>query len=487
MTAAPTLTDRLAGYRSALDAAIDAQARDPELVSRSGGRSLEDAEIDFLDDRRRPRVGSRVVIGTAAAVVVGGLTVITFGRPEPESPPAGSASTEGVPSPAPTVDTTPATTVPGGGASLPCDPSLGDPLVPVGTLYLGGPSNEQNLARPGAIFSLPDGVPVVDVAARAIGVAVIGYDCNITTSAPTDGRVSVTIDPPAAAARVTLDVRISESDDAVEVTAITGSTDFETNVVDALPTLTFREALPPGTARVQVRFKKGDDVWELTANATPGVPIDLSVPAGETDRFPDQPVDWVLFTALDSQGLLLDAGGALVGEQTAGTTSVGAAPSGAMVLDALPPALADATGYSYTGATGLVEGAVGDVSAGGSVPPEDVDGGHPSIRWFNARPDGLPPRDGEPMLWLGWSVEDPELLPLRRLEYATVVDTTVRDVPAFIATNDPAEHVVVFWSEGGFTYSLGGFGLDQDTVLEAARQLRPATNADWAELEVEPG
>lgn len=317
MNSAPTLTDRLAGYRPTLDAAIAAHTRDLDFT-RSEPHPPEGTVIDHFDGRRRSRVGSRIVIGAAAAVVVGGLTVITFTRPDGDTVPAGPDTAVGATGSAPgvTVDTvagtTPVDTVLGGGASLPCPASVGDPLVPAGTLYLGGPANDQNLALPGSIFALPDDVPAVDVAVRAIGLAVIGYDCNITTSALADGHVIVNIDPPASSTRVTLDVQLVETDNAVAVTAITGLRSFETNVVDGVATLTFLGDLPPNSARTQVRFKKGDDVWELSAGSVSGSPIALSVPAGETDRFPDEPVDWVLFTTLDAQDLLVDAGGTTI-------------------------------------------------------------------------------------------------------------------------------------------------------------------------------
>ncbi len=61
-----------------------------------------------------------------------------------------------------------------------------------------------------------------------------------------------------------------------------------------------------------MRFKKGDDVWELTADTTLGAAITLAVPGGEADRFPDEPIDWVLFTAIDSNKHVVDAGGAVI-------------------------------------------------------------------------------------------------------------------------------------------------------------------------------
>ena len=63
---------------------------------------------------------------------------------------------------------------------------------------------------------------------------------------------------------------------------------------------------------MQVRFKKGDDVWELTADTTTGTAITLAVPNGESDRFPDQRIDWVLSTAIDGNERVVDAGGGLI-------------------------------------------------------------------------------------------------------------------------------------------------------------------------------
>lgn len=72
------------------------------------------------------------------------------------------------------------------------------------------------------------------------------------------------------------------------------------------------DGVPATATRVQVRFKKGDDVWELTADPTMGTAIPLAVPNGETDHFPDQTIDWVLFTAIDANEHVLDAGGGLI-------------------------------------------------------------------------------------------------------------------------------------------------------------------------------
>jgi hypothetical protein len=136
---------------------------------------------------------------------------------------------------------------------------------------------------------------------------------------------------------------------------------------------------------------------------------------------------------------------------------------------------------------GLVERAVGTASEAGFLPLDSSRGFHASIRWYNPQPDGAPPDEDEPMLWLGWKAEDPELFPLNRLNYDTITNTTVDGMPAFIATNDALAYHGVNWSENGYAYTLGGFRLDQSSVLEAGNKLRPANAADWAALEPEPG
>ena len=135
---------------------------------------------------------------------------------------------------------------------------------------------------------------------------------------------------------------------------------------------------------------------------------------------------------------------------------------------------------------GLVERAVGTTSEEPFVPLDSLQYPTPSVRWYNVRPDGALPRDDEPMLWLGWRIEDPDLFPLHRLDYDKVSDTTVHGNQAFVATNEDPEYLGVVWSESGYTYTLGGWGLAPDTVIDAANQLRPATVAEWAELEAEP-
>jgi len=53
-------------------------------------------------------------------------------------------------------------------------------------------------------------------------------------------------------------------------------------------------------------------VFPVAVTGTTGTTIDLAVPNGETDRFPDEDIDWVLFTAIDANEHVVDAGGGLL-------------------------------------------------------------------------------------------------------------------------------------------------------------------------------
>jgi len=311
----PILEDRLARYRPTLDHAI---------ADRTALRSTDHRRADFdlieLDwqtaEPGRSSNRSRVLVGASAVVLIGGLAVVVSTRDNPPTTPANSPApdTSVVPDgTTPTnvvIDTTPATTIEGSGLTPACPP--GTDTVGTGTLYLGGPASAQNLAAPGFIFSLPTGPTAVDVAIMAIALPVIGQECSITAATPNAGTVIVTVNPPAVPTPLRLEVNIGERDGIIGVTGITGSTSFETNRDGDQVSLTLIDGVPASATRIQVRFKKGDDVWELTADATTGSDIALVVPNGEADRFPDQSIDWVLFTAIDANEHVVDAGGGLI-------------------------------------------------------------------------------------------------------------------------------------------------------------------------------
>ena len=317
---APALEDRLAHYRSALDDAIaHASASTDQRVT-----GTELIELDWQQVQSgRSSARSRVLVGASTAVLISGLAVIVATRDTPPVTPANSANpidTQAMndsTTPSETPDNTaPASPIPGPGQTPDCPAgtnAVGPDTPDVGTLYLGGPASDRNLATPGFIFSKPSGSTAVDVAIGAIGLPVVGWECSLA-AVPTSaaGTVIVTVNPPAVPTSLRLDVNVSERDGVIGVTGITGSTSFETNSVDDQVTLTLVDGVPASATRFQVRFKKGDDVWELTADTTTGTAITLAVPTGETDRFPGQKVDWVLFTAIDANEHIVDAGGALI-------------------------------------------------------------------------------------------------------------------------------------------------------------------------------
>lgn len=127
----PTLDDRLVRYRPTLDNAI----ADRTALAASDHR-VTDFDLIDLDsqpaDAKRSSNRSRVLVGASAVVLIGGLAVIVATRDNPA---------EG-----------------GSGLTPACPP--GTYTIGTGTLYLGGPASDQNLAAPGFIFSLrPDQQP----------------------------------------------------------------------------------------------------------------------------------------------------------------------------------------------------------------------------------------------------------------------------------------------------------------------------------------
>lgn len=311
------LEERLARYRPILDGAIAERTALASTDQPLTGTDL--VELDTQPDApgRSPN-RARVLVGASAVVMIGGLAVIVATRDTPPVTPANSvtpvdteASNESTAPSDVVIDTTPATAIAGSGLTPACPP--GTDTIGTGTLYLGGPASDQNLAAPGFIYSQPSGRTAVDVAISAIALPIIGQECSIdATPAKGIGHVIVTVNPPAVPTSLRLDVKVGERDGIIGVTGIAGSTSFETNRVGDGATLTLIDGVPASATRVQVRFKKGDDVWELTADTTTGTAIDLTVPNGETDRFPDEKIDWVLFTAIDANEHVVDAGGGLI-------------------------------------------------------------------------------------------------------------------------------------------------------------------------------
>ncbi|HVR78847.1 MAG TPA: hypothetical protein VMS99_10680 [Acidimicrobiia bacterium] len=148
--------------------------------------------------------------------------------------------------------------------------------------------------------------------------AVVGDGCEqqITASTESDlgqGRSAVGVDliPPATRADLRLTVDIASEDDVVGITEVRGATSFDVVTREDAPAMLLLDVLPQEAASLTVKFRKGEDVWELSVSADEPQ-IALAVPPSETDPFSDAEAQWVLFTVLDRDGALLDVGGALI-------------------------------------------------------------------------------------------------------------------------------------------------------------------------------
>jgi hypothetical protein len=259
-------------------------------------------------------VAVALVVGLAMVVVLG-IPMLFFGSgprsgsPTPEAD-GGVAANLSEPSGPSDVDygvgTVVTDTAPGNCPDQPND------QVTTDTMYLGGPASDQNLGAKGFLYSLSAGPTPVEVATRMVALAFTGHECAVSGQTDADGTgVTVTISPPWVPEALLLDVSIAEHDGVIGVTGIGDRSDLEIRSTNDVTTVQFVEGAPPNTAAVDVRFKKGDDVWYLTPDPASAEPIALKVPAIETDRFPESDVDWVLVVFFDVDRKILGVTGAL--------------------------------------------------------------------------------------------------------------------------------------------------------------------------------
>ena len=77
-------------------------------------------------------------------------------------------------------------------------------------------------------------------------------------------------------------------------------------------------------------------------------------------------------------------------------------------------------------------------------------------------------------------VQNPRWLPLNRIGWDRVADTTIHGQPAFVvSTADDPDFLGVNWVEDIVTYMVGSRGLDEATLISLVDQLQPATPAEW--------
>lgn len=317
-----TVEERLARYRPALQEAISQRGSTPNGPETALNLDL----FDFDQHPNRPQrsaTGPRLLVAAAVIALVVGLGALVATRQtttvapadtatEPEAPTATSENIDDqVVDTAVVVATPPVEAVEGSGSTPVC--SAGIETVGTGTLYLGGPASAQSLAADGFIFSLPAGTEPVDVAIKSIALPVLGLECSITARPNPDGSTfTVNIEPPAVPSPLELDVAVRAGDDVVGVTGIDSGILIEVDSTDATPTVRLLGGIPESATTMSIRFKKGDDVWFLGSEPTAGADIALAVPNGETDRFPDQSVDWVLITAINSNERLVGVVGMMI-------------------------------------------------------------------------------------------------------------------------------------------------------------------------------
>ncbi len=87
-------------------------------------------------------------------------------------------------------------------------------------------------------------------------------------------------------------------------------------------------------------------------------------------------------------------------------------------------------------------------------------------------------------LWAMVVQQNPRWLPLGRIGWDTVTDTTIHGQPAFVvSTADQPGFLSISWVEdGAITYMVGSQGLDEATLIELAEQLQPATTTEWNDM-----
>jgi hypothetical protein len=81
------------------------------------------------------------------------------------------------------------------------------------------------------------------------------------------------------------------------------------------------------------------------------------------------------------------------------------------------------------------------------------------------------------------TTDDAAFTPSLRLGFESVIDTTVRGVPAFIRTLEAQpSYLGVVWRENDVTYQVGSQHLTESQLLDLVEQMRSATNSEWATI-----
>lgn len=285
----PTLEDRLAAYRQPLDEALSQNPAPSSMTIRrdhSGDAMTVDA-VEF--ESEEAATASRwPIFATAAAclALIAGAGLLIVSRTEPSS----GVSSNGFDDTAPVA----------------CPRQTGSPDV-------GDPAPELDFDDPQFIVTLPADTPPRVLAVRAILNPVAGNQCiafdpnSIATSVDqSTGIVTATLNPPTAASTLEVRLTIDRTAESIGVTRIDGLTPFKVDQSSPIAALNLASDLPQTAASIDVRFRAGTDVVNITASPAQAPAIPLAPTDGSIDA--NDPT-WVTYVIRDEAGRVLDTGG----------------------------------------------------------------------------------------------------------------------------------------------------------------------------------
>ena len=287
-----SLEERLAAYRQPLDDALS-QNPAPTSTSMSLERSNSAITLDADDfTSTEPPTGTRwpvlaVTAACVALIVAAGLLIVS------RTNPSTGVSTNSFD------DTAPVSCV-----------------REDGVVDVGDPAPGLVFDDPQFISSLPADTPPRELAIRAILNPVAGDQCiafdpgSIATSLDqSSGVVTAALDAPVAGIPFEVRLTIVQTAEAIGVTRIDGLTSFAVDQSEPTATLNLADELPPTADSIDVRFRAGADVFDITTTIDQASAIAL-VPSDDTVASED--LSSVTYVIRDEAGSVLDTGGTTI-------------------------------------------------------------------------------------------------------------------------------------------------------------------------------
>ena len=292
-TSHSAVEDRLARYRQLLDTALE-QRPAPSVATARPARPGE-ADLVGLDDFEalapaRSHAWARYAMAAASVVLLVGAGLLVVNRIDTSTRVSSDV-----------LDDT---------APVACPPQPGTPDV-------GNPAPELDFDNPRFLVALPTGTPPRVLAVRALLNPVAGDRClafdpdTIETSLDQSTEtVTARVTVPSAGREFETQLMIAQAADAIGVTQINGLTQFSIEQSDPNATLNLLGDLPSTATEIEVRFRLGNEVADITVPITSASSIPLTASSGSVG--PEGDLVWVTFVIRDDTGLALDAGGRLV-------------------------------------------------------------------------------------------------------------------------------------------------------------------------------